>query len=78
MTELQREAIIDEVWGLSIQIGFKVFRQLLLQLNPSFDIQALEALVTLETMDATFAKAKDKMATRQERVAKEGGDSHGC
>lgn len=42
-------------------MGFIVFRQLLLQLDPSFDVQALEALVTLEAVDATIAEAEGEV-----------------
>lgn len=51
-------ATTDKAQGITIQVGFKVFRQLLLQLNLDFNIQALEALVTIEVMDAALIEAE--------------------
>lgn len=52
-----------------------MFHLLLLQLDPSFNIQALDSLVTPEAMDATIAEAKDKVVASQEGVADEGTTS---
>lgn len=39
---------------------------MLLQLEPSFDIRALEVLVTPEVVEVAIAEAKAKVATEQE------------
>lgn len=52
----QREmtAAMNEAKGHGIQVGFNVFRQLLLQLDLHFNIKALKALVTPQAVDSTI------------------------
>lgn len=40
----------EEAKGQDVQVGFKVFRQLMLHLHPDFDIRALEGLITPEVV----------------------------
>lgn len=65
MLEVQGKAtaVPDDAQGVGIQVGFKVFHQLLLQLDLDFKIQALEGLVALEAVDAAIL---DEVATSQE------------
>lgn len=58
--------VADEAQGIDIQAGFKVFCQLLLQLNLSFNIQALKAFITTEVVDATLTKAETKVEVDRE------------
>lgn len=51
---------------------------MLLQLNPSFNIQALEALVTLKAVDATVAEVEAEVAICQEGMTIEGVASEGA
>lgn len=44
----------------------------MLQLDFSFNVQALKGLVTLEAVDAGIVKAKGKVATGQEGTADKG------
>lgn len=60
--------------GQGVQAGFKVFCQLLVQLQSNFDMKALETLVTLEVVDAIVANVEEKVAavwegTRVDRVS---------
>lgn len=50
----------------------------MLQLNPSFDIQALEALVTSEVMDIALTGAEVEAATGREGVTSEGAAIQGA
>lgn len=58
-------AVAGEAQWVEVQAGFKVLRQLLLQLEPSFNIQSLEALVTPEIVEIVVAKVKAKVAIKQ-------------
>lgn len=40
----------NEARGMGIQAGFRIFRRIALQLQPDFDIKALEVLVTPEVV----------------------------
>lgn len=59
-------AIVEEPQGFDIQMGFKVFCQLLLQLDFDFNIQALKALITPEAVDVTITKAEGEVTASQE------------
>lgn len=49
-----------------------MFCQLLLQLVPEFNIQALEALITLKVVDLAITEVKDKVATGLEEATNGG------
>lgn len=53
---------------MRIQASFNVFCHLLLQLDPNFNIQALECLVTVKAVDAAIAEAEDELVVGQEGV----------
>lgn len=48
------------------EIGLKVLRQVLLQLKPGFNIESLDAFVTIEIVDATILEAKAECKVDQE------------
>lgn len=48
----------DEARGHGVQVGFKVFHQLMLQLHLDFDIKALEALITLEVVEKAVTEVE--------------------
>lgn len=48
----------DDAQDVGLQAGFKVLRQALLQIVPSFDVKALDVLVTLEMVDAIILEAE--------------------
>lgn len=64
-------ATASKAQGIKVQVGFKVLRQLLLQLEPSFDMRALKVLITLVIMKATFAEAEADTAADSEAGASE-------
>lgn len=64
--------IADNAQGVGIQVGFKVFHQLLLQLDPNFNIKALEGFVTLKAVDAAIMEVEDEVATGHEGAVDEG------
>lgn len=52
----QLENEVPRALGLGVKLGFKVCRQILLRLQPNFDIKALEALVTPGAVQAAAAE----------------------
>lgn len=49
--------------GKGIQAGFKIFHQLTLQMQPDFNIKALEALVTPEIVGQAVNEVEEQVAT---------------
>lgn len=52
----------DEVRGQGIEVGLRVFRQLMLQLNLDFDMRALEVLITPEVVDEAVDRVEEEVA----------------
>lgn len=60
----------DKAKGQGIQVEFKVFCQLMLQLYPNFDIGTLKALVTVEVVEEAIIEVKVEVITACEVAPK--------
>lgn len=63
--------------GQGVQASFKVFRQLMLQLHPNFDMGALKALVTLEVVEEAVIEVKEAVVTAGRVAPKASNTSEG-
>lgn len=43
---------------IGLQVGFKILHQALLQMAPNFDVEALDALVNMDVINAAMLKAE--------------------
>lgn len=59
------EIASDKVKGGGVQVGFRIFHQVALQLHLDFDIKALEALVTLEIMGQVVNEVEEEVAAQE-------------
>lgn len=66
-------ATMDEAQEISLQAGFKVLCQVLLQLKPGFNIKSLDALVTIEIVAAAILEAEAECKANQEDLTSQGG-----
>lgn len=62
------EHVGDDVKGQGIQVSFKVFRQLTLQLHPDFDIEALKTLITPKVVEEVVIKVEEEITAAPEVV----------
>lgn len=66
------EHVANEAQLQGNKVGFKIFCQLLLQFYPDFDINALEAFITLKVVETAISKVEEEVvATQKEAIAKE-------
>lgn len=59
---------VDDAYDIDLQVGFKILRQALLQIAPDFNIEALDALVTMDMINAIVLEAKAKHGPGQANV----------
>lgn len=59
----------------SLQASFKVLRQALVQVAPSFDIKALDVLVTLEMVDIVMVEVEADLEAEQVVAGRKGSTS---
>lgn len=64
--------IINEAQALSLQASFKVLCQVLLQLEPGFDVQALGELITIEIVDVAILEVEAECEAGEGDMGNEG------
>lgn len=58
-------AAADKALDVSLQVGFKILHQALVCVTPDFDVDALDAIITLEMMVVAIAEAEAEQEVGQ-------------
>lgn len=60
--KIEVEQAGDKARGQGVKVGFKVFHQLMLQLNPDFDMRALDVFITPKVVDKVVDIMEEEVA----------------